>query len=204
MNPQPRYRPDANPKPQTPYPIPHTPNPKPQTPNRNAGGVKVLIKIVVSGKNKDMVRYALGALRNLANDLPIQRQLVDEGLLEACIFIRCVLSRISNVSQVYLDLYLIESKQMIYKTWESRHFHVLYIRCLSHALYIRCLLSVKSCALTRNPKPETLNSKPETLNPARTIARGTCSTTLQLPQNTRRPSFATSAATTRSGLNPKP
>eukprot|EP00277_Geminigera_cryophila_P024233 CAMPEP_0179463302 /NCGR_PEP_ID=MMETSP0799-20121207/45409_1 /TAXON_ID=46947 /ORGANISM="Geminigera cryophila, Strain CCMP2564" /LENGTH=919 /DNA_ID=CAMNT_0021266531 /DNA_START=297 /DNA_END=3053 /DNA_ORIENTATION=- len=51
------------------------------------GGVKVLMQIVTSGKNKDMVRYALGALRNLANDTPIQRQLVDEGLLDACMYI---------------------------------------------------------------------------------------------------------------------
>ena len=48
------------------------------------GGVQVLINIVSKGKNKDMVRYALGALRNLANDPAIQRQLVDQGLLEAC------------------------------------------------------------------------------------------------------------------------
>ena len=41
-------------------------------------GVQTLIRIVTSGKHKDMVRYALGALRNLANDAPIQRQLVDE------------------------------------------------------------------------------------------------------------------------------
>ena len=51
------------------------------------GGVKVLLSIVSKGKNKDMVRYSLGALRNLANDPAIQRQLVDEGLLDACIHV---------------------------------------------------------------------------------------------------------------------
>ena len=40
------------------------------------GGVQTLIRIVSSGKQKDMVRYALGALRNLANDAPIQRQVM--------------------------------------------------------------------------------------------------------------------------------
>ena len=56
------------------------------------GGVKVLMQIVMSGKNKNMVRYALGALRNLANETPIQRQLVDEGLLDACVYISTLYS----------------------------------------------------------------------------------------------------------------
>jgi hypothetical protein len=30
------------------------------------------MQIASSGKNKDMVRYALGALRNLANDTAVQ------------------------------------------------------------------------------------------------------------------------------------
>ena len=49
------------------------------------GVIPLLLKIVNGGRNKNMMRYALGALRNLAMESTVQKLMVKEGVLDALV-----------------------------------------------------------------------------------------------------------------------
>lgn len=49
------------------------------------GVIPLLLKIVGGGRNKSMMRYSLGALRNLAMESSVQKVMVKEGVLDALV-----------------------------------------------------------------------------------------------------------------------
>ena len=50
----------------------------------DSGGLQLLLDIAKKGRDMNMIQYALGALRNIAQEPSLQQTLIEKGFLDVC------------------------------------------------------------------------------------------------------------------------